>query len=30
MRALIVDDFGNMIDGFNGACQRNHFRKVEH
>lgn len=27
---LVFDDFGNMVDGFGGAHQRAHFRKVLH
>lgn len=27
---LIVDDFGNLVDGFHGAAQRQLFRQVLH
>ena len=27
---LTVDDFGNMVDGFDGAHQRHHFRQILH
>ena len=29
-RVMLVDDFGNLVDGFHGARQRAHFRQVLH